>query len=342
MKITLIGCGRDAHPYAVSIGNHPAMELVSVVDSNPEKARSFGASFNCLYYTSLDEYLSGNQIADCSVVCTPPENNADIVTRLMERGYSVLCENPFALDSASAEKMTELSGAVGVQLMAGSRFRYLTDIIHSRGLIQSGILGRILVFEIDFRDFADTDIYANFWMDRGTHGALTNRGNHAIDIARYFFGPLLRIRAEATPNPRTSQFKGNVRLDMRTVSGVIGTAQLSCNIKSTREDYIRIYGTQGTLCVGWNTSVYRLNGFADWTEFGEGYSTQKAITRQMENLLHAIKRKGIPETTAEDGCESARAIEAAYQSLSSRQWINVVSRTTPKRIERNFRVLRPA
>jgi UDP-N-acetylglucosamine 3-dehydrogenase len=345
LKILLIGCGKIAHSYATAVDEHPDMVLSAVVDENSEAARAFGISFNCPFYTSLDDYLAGGIFADCGIICTLPSRHPEIANRLMQRGTNILCEIPFAPDPVAVEKMIEVSRAFGVQLMMGSRYRYITDIIHSRGLIQSGILGRILVFEIDFRDAVDNGSYGKAHPDSGYGGVLMDGGIHAIDIARYFFGPLLRIRAEEAQRFQFQNVEDTVKLDMRTVSGVIGTAHLSWTIKNACDDYIRIYGTQGTLCIGWKKSMYRLNGVIDWIKFGEGYSTLKALTRQLENLIDAVTGDGIPEITVEDGRESVRALEAAYQSLSTGNWVNLHSaseQTVSPPFERNFTVLRPS
>jgi len=338
----LIGCGRTAHSYATAIHKHPGMTLSAIVDENPEASQEFGNSFNCANYTSLNDYVSGSHFADCGVICTPASNPPEMANRLMQLGTNIICETPFGPDSASAEKMINVSRTFGVQLMRGSRFRYTPDIIHARKLIQQGILGRILVFEIDFRNMTDTADPLDVQRDAGDHGVLMDSGNHAIDIARYFFGPLLRIHVEEAQHPRSHGIEDTVRLDMRTISGVIGTAQLSWTIRNACNDYIRIYGTKGTLCIGWESSMYRLNGTVDWIKFGEGYSTHTALTRQMENLLDTVTGDGIPETTADDGHESVRAIEAAYRSLSTGHWINLQP-TPPElvhpRFERNFTVL---
>jgi predicted dehydrogenase len=320
------------------------MKLTAVVDVNPEAARAFGVSFDCSFFTSLDDYLTDNNFADCAIICTPPARHADIATRLMQRGTSILCETPFTLDSASAAKMIDVSRAFGVQLMMGSKFRYITDIIHAKGLIQSGILGQILVFEIDFRNIMDVSNRPNFQSDTGAGGGvLMDSGNHAVDIARYLFGSLLRIRVEDAKRIHTVNVEETVRLDMRTVSGVIGTANLSWTIKNACNDYIRVYGTQGTLCIGWGNSMYRLNGTIDWIKFGEGFSTVKALTRQMENLMEVVNGGGVPETEAEDGYESVRAIESAYRSLPTGQWVNLQpssAETGASGFERKFTVLR--
>ena len=344
VKFALIGCGEVARSYAATISRHPDMTLSAVVDENPEAVQAFGRSFSCNYYTSLQDYLSGNYFADCGIICTSESDHAEIAEQLMRLGIDILCATPFAPDSASPEKMIDISRAFGVRLMMGSRFRYIADIIYARKLIQSGILGRVLVFEIDFRRMADIGRDGDSRKDRSNRGILMDSGSHAIDITQHFFGPLLRIRVEETRRLRSRVVKNTVRIDMRTVSGVIGTAQLSWKKKNPCDDYIRIYGTGGTLCIGWKSSKYRLNDSVDWIKFGEGYSTPKALNRQMGNYLNAFILNGIPETAAEDGPESVRAMEAAYRSLSTGNWINLQA-TPPElgipRLKRDFTVLRP-
>ncbi|MEJ2246898.1 MAG: Gfo/Idh/MocA family oxidoreductase [Acidobacteriota bacterium] len=344
VKFVLIGCGKAAHSYATTISSHPDMTLSAVVDENLEAAQAFGDSFRCDYYTSLQDYVSGNYFADCGIICTSESNHLETAEQLMQLGTDILYATPFAPDSASAEKMVDISRTFGVRLMMGSRFRYISDILHARELIQSGILGRILVFEIDFRDLAVIGRHRDSQKDRTNRGVLMDRGSHAIDIAQHFFGPLLRIRVEEAQRLRPHVVEDMVRIDMRTISGAIGMAQLSGKIKNPCEDYIRIYGTDGTLCIGWKSSMYRLDGSIDWVKFGEGYSTPKALNRQMESYLNAVSRDGMPEATAEDECECVRAMEAAYRSLPTGCWINlqlIPAELDMPRFKRNFTVLRP-
>ena len=85
--------------------------------------------------------------------------------------------------------------------------------------------------------------------------------------------------------------------------------------------------------------MYRPNGAADWIRFGEGYSTLKAVTRQMINLAEVVANEGVPETSAEDGLEAVRVVEAAYQSLPHGKWLNLHSAAVNFN-ERKFSVLR--
>jgi predicted dehydrogenase len=341
LKMVLVGCGRIAHSYATVIDNRPDMTLAAVVDVNPDAARAFGTSFRCNFHTSLEDYLGSDEQAECAVICTPPSGQSEMACKLMQKGTSVLCETPFALNSTSAQKMIEVSHSYGVHLMMGSKFRYISDLIHAKGLIQAGILGQVLVFEIDFRDAVDMRDRWNMRPEISGGGVLIDSGGHAIDIVRYLIDPIMKVRAVEASRVQSPYVEDTVRLDLCTTSGVIGAINLSWTIKNATDDYVRIYGTQGTLCIGWKNSMYRPSGAVDWIRFGEGYSTLKAITRQLINLVEVVAKNGNPETYAEDGLETVRAVEAAYQSLPTGKWLHLAPASSAiTSNERKFSVIR--
>jgi predicted dehydrogenase len=323
LKFALIGCGKTGHSYATIINNYAKTDLAAVVDTNPEPARAFGASFGCKSYASVDKYLASNKLADCAVLCAYPSETAEIACKLMQHKIHVLCEQPFALDSASAEKMIDVSRSYGVRLMMASKFRYIPDIIHARGLIQAGILGYIVEFKGDFRDIVDMRNRWNAQPQLSGGGVLMERGGTAVDIVRLLFGPIKSVHAEEGQRIQSEEVEDTVRLELRTVSGIIGTIHMSWTLKSAGDDYFRIYGTQGNLFIGWKKSMYRPNGAVDWIDFGEGFSTMKALKLQLSNFANAVAEGETLEIDDADGLESVRAIEVAYQSLKTRQCLEL-------------------
>jgi len=325
----LIGCGKTGHSYATILDTHPKTELAAVIDINSEAARAFGASFGCKYYTSVDEYLAANQLADCAIICTYPSDHAEIACRLMQRQVSILCEQPFALNFLSAEKMIDVSRAYGVHLMMASKFRYVPDIIHARGLIQAGILGHVLEFKGDFRDAADMRNRWNSLPKLSGGGVLIDKGNTAVDIVRHLFGPIEWIHAEEAQRIQSENVEDTARLELRTNSGVIGTIHLSWTLKSACDDYFRIYGTQGNLCIGWKKSMYRPNGAIDWINFGEGFNTMKALTLLVSNFSNVVTEDELPEINNDEALETVRTIETAYQSLRTGEYLNIHPNSAP-------------
>ncbi len=322
-KFVLVGCGRIGHSYATVIDRHPEMELVAVIDVNSVAACAFGSSFRCDVYDSLDDYFASNSMADCAVVCTPPSDHSETAYRMMERGIHVLCEQPFALDFASAEKVIDASCTFGVQLLMASRFRFVGDITHAKGLIRAGILGQVLSFEGDFRELIDMRNRWNIRKDISGGGVLIDSGTAAVDIAAYLFGHLLGVRAEEGPRIQSTDVEDTVRLDLKTISGILGTVHMSWNQKSASDDYFRIYGTCGTLCLGWKKSMYRPNEAKDWINFGEGYNLLRALARQMSHFINIVAGEEIPEISAGNVIESVRTIEAAYHSLKTGQFVKI-------------------
>jgi len=319
----LVGCGKTGHSYATAIDRHPGMELDAVIDVNPDAARAFGTSFCGRVYSSLDDYLTSNRVADCAVVCTPPAGHTEIACSLMNRGIHVLCEQPFALDSSSAEKVIDVACTRGVQLLMASRLRFVADVIHAKGLIQAGILGQVLSFEGDFRELVDMRNRWNIKKEISGGGVLMDSGSAGVDVAGYLFGHLLGVRAEEGARIQSTDVEDTVRLDLRTISGVLGNIHLSWNLKSAADDYFRIYGTQGTICIGWEKSMYRPNEAKDWINFGEGYNTLRALKRQLSHFINVVAGKEVPEISAGDVMESVRTIEAAYQSLRTGQFVKI-------------------
>jgi predicted dehydrogenase len=240
--------------------------------------------------------------------------------------------------------MIDVSRTYGVHLMMGSKFRYVPDIIHARGLIQAGILGYVLEFKGDFRDIVDMRNHWNVQPQLSGGGVLMERGGTAVDIVRILFGSIQSIHAEEGQRIQSPEVEDTVRLELRTVSGIMGTIHLSWTLKGAGDDYFRVYGTQGNLCVGWKKSMYRPNGAVDWINFGEGFSTMRALALQVSNFTNAVAEGEILEIQDEDELESVRAIETAYRSLRTGQRLDMhpasPANCSPSE-ERKFSVISP-
>jgi len=94
--------------------------------------------------------------------------------------------------------------------------------------------------------------------------------------------------------------------------------------------FIAIYGSAGTLLVGWQESKYRRSSDNDWNVFGSGYNKVDAFTRQLENFAGAIRGQESLLVTPTDAMASVEVIEAAYRAMQQGAWetIEAVDRTT--------------
>ena len=91
------------------------------------------------------------------------------------------------------------------------------------------------------------------------------------------------------------------------------------------ESYIDIYGSSGTIRVGWKESKYRPLSSPDWIVFGKGYDKVQAFRRQVENFCQAIRGEERLLISPEDALASVQVIEAAYKSTRRDDWVAVAA-----------------
>jgi predicted dehydrogenase len=98
---------------------------------------------------------------------------------------------------------------------------------------------------------------------------------------------------------------------------------LSWSVDRVTDAYLTLYGSQGTISVGWKGARYRQASSPEWVEFGNGYDKTQCMGAQVENFCAAVRGDAKLAVTAEDAIASVGVIEAAYASLERSDWISV-------------------
>jgi len=254
-------------------------------------------------------------------ICTPPSTHAEIVLDTLGRGVHVLCEKPFATALLDARKMVSAADACQRVLMMASKFRFTEDVIRAKGIVDSGILGRIVLFENVFCSRVDMRERWNSRRETAGGGVLFDNGSHSVDIARYLLGPITRVQAQHGVQVQPIEVEDTSRILFQTEAEVMGTIDLSWSVHKDTDSYVDIFGTEGMLSVGWKESRYRQSEKLGWVVFGRGYSKQRAFTRQISHFLDCIAGRAHAIITPLDGLESVRVIEAAYRSSAVDKWL---------------------
>jgi predicted dehydrogenase len=326
----MVGAGAISQSYAQAFETCETAQLVAVADTRIEAAKALAHGFNCPSYESY-ESMKENEKFDAVIVCTPPVTHPEISTFFLNHGINVLCEKPLSVDSVSAQKMLDVAGKSGAILTMGSKFRYVEDVIRAKSIVTSGILGEVILFENAFTSRVDM---ANRWNSNpkvSGGGVLIDNGAHSVDIMRYFLGPIADVQVVEGKRIQGLSVEDTVRVFIRSKSGVMGNVDLSWSINKELDSFINIYGSNGTISVGWKESKYRQSGTRDWVVFGKGYNKVQAFRSQLENFAKAIRGEEMLLITAEDALASVQVIEAAYSSLRQHNWIKVNgAATTPK------------
>jgi predicted dehydrogenase len=322
LRFGMVGAGGIAQAYAQAFENCENARMVAVADIRADAARALAERLQCQCYDSY-QAMSNRAKLDAVIVCTPPVSHLEICLYFLERRVHVLCEKPLSIDVKSAKRMIEAARRVGVKLTMGSKFRYAEDVIRAKSIVMSGILGEIILFENVFT--ARVDMSSRWYSDPKISGGgvLIDNGSHSIDLMRYFLGPLAHVQVVEGKRVQGLHVEDTVRIFIRSLSGVMGSIDLSWSIDKELDGYLNIYGSHGTIFVGWRQSKYRQSSSHDWVVFGKGYNKVQAFRSQINNFARAILGEEMLLITPEDALASVEVIEAAYNSLHQEHWTTV-------------------
>jgi predicted dehydrogenase len=322
LRFGMVGAGGIAQSYAQAFEQCDSARIVAVADLRADAARALAERLGA---QSADSYqaMAKKTRLDAVIVCTPPVTHGDICQYFLEHGIHVLCEKPFTIDVKSARRLVETATRTGVKLTMGSKFRYVDDVIRAKSIVTSGILGEIILFENAFTARIDMSTRWNSDPKISGGGVLIDNGSHSVDLMRYFLGPLADVQVVEGKRVQGLAVEDTVRIFVHSASGVMGSIDLSWSINKELDSYLNIYGSHGTISVGWKSSKYRQSSSNDWVVFGKGYDKIQAFRSQIDNFARAILGKEMLLITAEDALASVEAIEAAYDSLGRVPWTTV-------------------
>jgi predicted dehydrogenase len=331
LNFALVGTGGIAQTYAQAFQASDCCKLVAVADVNQESAKAFAEPFNAKSYADY-KTLGENETIDAVIISTPPDTHPEIAMYFMRKGVNVLCEKPLCLSVAEAREMIDCAEKSNVVFTMATKFRYVADVIKAKAMIASGVLGDIVQFENAFTAKVDMSKRWNSNYEVSGGGVLMDNGTHSVDIIRYFLGAITDVLAVETGATQNLKVDENVKLLAKTANNVAASVDLTWGINKELPNFISIYGTQGTLHIGWAASKYKLNSNPDWTVFGKGYDKVQAFKSKIENFAGAIRGEEELLTKPEDALASVQTIEAAYKSLNQNLWQKVVEKVETAKI----------
>ena len=319
LRLAIIGAGAISQTHAQALQRMASARLVAVCDQNVSAAHSMAAAHGAMASADLDS-LVANGGFDAAIICTPPNSHPEICVELLERGVHVLCEKPLAINSELAHKMFHVAGISGAKLTMASKFRHVQDVRAAKSLVESGVVGPIVLFENMFTANVDMRNRWNSQPEISGGGVLIDNGTHSVDIMRYFLGPLAELRVVEGKRLQTARVEDTVKIFLRSADGVLGDIDLSWSINKEQPHYINIYGADGTIQVGWRESRYRRSQDTQWTVFGSGYDKVQAFIDQLENFVRGCRDQEAFVVEPEDALASVQVIETAYAALEHSRW----------------------
>lgn len=133
IRVAVIGAGIMGTNHARVARSLPGIELVAVVDADPERAKAAVGPSEARALTDLTELPE----LDLAVVSVPTAHHLAVASYLAERGVHLLVEKPLAGSIAEATKIVEVAAAHGVLLAVGHIERFNSAVIELPRLLDA-------------------------------------------------------------------------------------------------------------------------------------------------------------------------------------------------------------
>jgi len=184
--IAFVGCGG-----IVNYGHIPSYQangfnMLGGYDINQEAAEKTVQTHGLKkLYKSLDEVLSDPavQIVDVAVV---PEEQWNVVSKVIAAGKPLLCQKPFSIEYARAVKMMKLAQQAGIKMAVHQQFRWSSIVQATRALMMEGWLGDILDVQVQVSIHTPWDMWP--WIASQPRLEVLFHSIHYLDSLRYLFG----------------------------------------------------------------------------------------------------------------------------------------------------------
>jgi predicted dehydrogenase len=187
--------GHIAEQFATGLAQLDDADIVAVASRTAERADEFGARHDIAHRHGSYQALAADRDVDVVYVATPHARHEADTLLFLEAGKPVLCEKPFALSRAQAERMVDVARSRGLFLMEAMWSRFLPAYRRLAALLGDERIGEPLVVEADFgfRVLVDP---AHRLFDRSLGGgALLDLGVYPVQLASLVLGTPDRVSA---------------------------------------------------------------------------------------------------------------------------------------------------
>lgn len=218
--------------------------IVAACDLIKERREEIAERFDCLTYEDFDEFVQDKSV-ELVVVALPSYLHPSATIKALQAGKHVVCEKPMAVKVRDADAMIEAAQKAGKVLTIFQNRRYAPDFVQVRKVIESGVLGRIVMIKIYYNGFGRRWDWQTM---RACHGgSLNNTGPHPLDQALQLFGdtePEVFCHLERTLT--LGDADDHVKIILRGPGAPMIDLEISSACAYPQETW-NVYGTHGGL-----------------------------------------------------------------------------------------------
>ncbi|MFN4145340.1 MAG: Gfo/Idh/MocA family protein [Runella sp.] len=278
IKVAVIGCGSVSGMYLPHLSRSPFVELVSLCDIKPERAKAAAEKYKVTHhYPHIDQLLAGVSF-DLMVNLTNMQEHGRLNRQAILAGKHVWSEKPMANTYQEGLALLTLAKQKGVRLWGAPAVVNSPQFAFMAKAINEGKIGKVAAAHAHYGHLGPT--WSAFFYEKGG-GSLPDLGVYNLGTLSGLLGPVKSVIAMTNILTPTRQVddKGSIKVEaednamvvMQHASGALSHVQCGFN-------YFDPYGHEGsgqekpTISIVGTRGAMHLIGY-DWKPFGVDMAT---------------------------------------------------------------------
>lgn len=197
ISVVIVGMGGRASIYsAVALTNPELLQVVGVVDVNPERREQARLMFdlpdeNC--FCTVEDLVAVPRLADAAINCTMDRLHVETSLPLLRHGYDLLLEKPYALNDEEGKLIIDCARETGRKVMVCHVLRYTPFYRALRRAIAIGSIGEVInihmVNQVGYQHESVSFVRGKYAREEicGS-GMLLSKCSHDLDIMSWLMG----------------------------------------------------------------------------------------------------------------------------------------------------------
>lgn len=272
IKVAIIGCGSVSGQYLPHLSKSPFVELVSVCDIKPERAKKRAEEFKVPnQFPHIDQLLAGPAF-DLMITLTDMQEHGRLNKQALMAGRHVWSEKPMANTYREGKALLDLATQKKLRIWGAPAVVNSEQFAFMSKMLREGKLGRVSSAHAHYGHTGPT--WSGFFYEEGG-GSLPDLGVYNIATLTGLLGPaksVVAMTSIVTPE-RTVDDKGkisvkaedNAMLLLDHGQGIISHIQCGFNYfdpyghegKGQEKPSIIIWGSQGNMSlIGYDWAPY--------------------------------------------------------------------------------------
>jgi predicted dehydrogenase len=274
------------------------------------------------------DLLQDNDV-EAVVVVTSTSTHKQVVLDAVASGKAIFCEKPMALSLEDAYEMRRAVEKAGVFFQMAFQRRFDAGYLAAKKKVDDGVIGDPVVMTSISRDpfrppleFCDPNV---------SGGLIADMGIHDFDLGRMFMGEVATVNAIggalAYPEMKSVGDIDNALVNMVFESGTLGAVQLSRNAVFGYDIRTEIWGTKGSLQIGY----FQHTPILVMTQEGITHDVvphfmqrfEGAYLTQIQDFVDKVRKGEPPSLGAADAIAAMRISLAATASCREGRSVHV-------------------